>query len=138
MRSASAKQQGLTEQMIDEGIEEYETSENFTEAEKIALQYSDLMDTEPDNIDETFYDKLKQYYSNEEIVELGSFIGFNIGFHTWFGTLGFYPMFTPDGRLVDQEESARIYGDKPISHTKGAIQRAMKGQKEEATGRIRK
>ena len=113
--------------MIDEGIGYYETSTNFTEAEKIALRFSDLMDTEPDKIDETFYNQLKQHYSTEEIVELGAFIGFNIGFHTWFGTLGFYPMFTPDGRLVDQEESARIYGDKPVSHTQGAIQRANEG-----------
>jgi len=60
VRSASAKQQGLTEEMIDEGIEQYKTSENFTEAEKIALQYSDLMDTEPDKIDEKFYKKLKK------------------------------------------------------------------------------
>ena len=113
--------------MIDEGIGYYETSTNFTEAEKIALRFSDLMDTEPDKIDETFYNQLKQHYSTEEIIELGAFIGFNIGFHTWFGTLGFYPMFTPDGRLVDQEESARIYGDKPVSHTQGAIQRANEG-----------
>ena len=119
--------------MIDEGIEYYETSTNFTEAEKIALRFSDLMDTEPDKIDETFYNQLKQYYSTEEIVELGAFIGFNIGFHTWFGTLGFYPMFTPDGRLVDQEESARIYGDKPVSHTQGAIQRANEGFQETKT-----
>ncbi|MGY9000451.1 MAG: hypothetical protein ACKVIK_11065 [Rhodospirillales bacterium] len=113
--------------MIDEGIEHYETSEKFTAAEKIALRYSHLMDTNPDKIDEKFYDELKQHYTTEEIVELGAFIGFNIGYHTWFGTLGFYPMFTPDGRLVDQEESARIYGDKPISHTKGAIRRASEG-----------
>ncbi len=119
--------------MIDEGIGYYETSTNFTEAEKIALRFSDLMDTEPDKIDETFYNQLQQHYSTEEIVELGAFIGFNIGFHTWFGTLGFYPMFTPDGRLVDQEESARIYGDKPVSHTQGAIQRANEGFQETKT-----
>ncbi len=118
--------------MIDDGIDNYETSKNFTPAEKIALKYSDLMDSDPDQIDEAFYDELKKHYSSEEIVELGSFIGFNIGYHTWFGTLGFYPMFTPDGRLVDQEESARIYGDKPISHTKGAMQRAVDGAPEEA------
>ena len=119
--------------MIDEGIGYYETSTNFTEAEKIALRFSDLMDTEPDKIDEAFYNQLKQHYSTEEIVELGAFIGFNIGFHTWFGTLGFYPMFTPDGRLVDQEESARIYGDKPVSHTQGAIQRTNEGFQETKT-----
>ena len=111
--------------MIDDGIDNYASSDNFTEAEKIALKYSDLMDTDPDQIDEAFYDELKQHYTTEEIVELGAFIGFNIGYHTWFGTLGFYPMFTPDGRLVSQEESARIYGDKPVSHTKGPMQRAL-------------
>ena len=63
VRSASAKQQGLTEQMIDEGIEHYETSDNFTASEKIALKFSDLMDTDPDKIDEAFYNQLKTHYS---------------------------------------------------------------------------
>ncbi|OGA02366.1 MAG: hypothetical protein A2W68_09385 [Betaproteobacteria bacterium RIFCSPLOWO2_02_64_14] len=74
-----------------------------------------LMALDPDRIDAEFYDALRRHYSDEEIVELGAFIGFNIGYHTFFGTLDFYPMFSPDGRLVSQEESARIYGAKPVS-----------------------
>jgi len=73
------------------------------------------MALDPDRIDAEFYDALRRHYSDEEIVELGAFIGFNIGYHTFFGTLDFYPMFSPDGRLVSQEESARIYGAKPVS-----------------------
>ena len=73
------------------------------------------MALDPDRIDAGFYDALRRHYSDEEIVELGAFIGFNIGYHTFFGTLDFYPMFSPDGRLVSQEESARIYGAKPVS-----------------------
>ena len=69
----------------------------------------------PDKIDASFYDALRRHYTEEEIVELGAFIGFNIGYHTFFGTLKFYPMFSPDGRLVSQEESARIYGGTPAS-----------------------
>ena len=69
----------------------------------------------PAQIDAGFYDTLRRHYSEEEIVELGAFIGFNIGYHTFFGTLKFYPMFSPDGRLVSQEESARIYGGTPAS-----------------------
>jgi len=68
------------------------------------------MATDPDQIDENFYDELKKYYSLEEIIELGTFIGMNIGYHTFYGTLDFYPMFSPDGRLIDQEESRKIYG----------------------------
>ena len=70
---------------------------------------------DPAAIDAGFYDELRRHYSEAEIVELGAFIGFNIGYHTFFGTLKFYPMFAPDGRLVDQQESARIYGAAPVS-----------------------
>ena len=73
------------------------------------------MATAPEKIDAAFYDELRRHYSEEEIVELGAFIGFNIGYHTFFGTLKFYPMFAPDGRLVGQEESERIYGAAPVS-----------------------
>jgi hypothetical protein len=37
-----------------------------------------------------------------------------IGFHVFFGTLKFYPFFSPDGRLVSQEESERLYGAAPV------------------------
>jgi hypothetical protein len=73
------------------------------------------MATDSGAVDGAFYDALREHYTEEEIVELGTFIGFNVGFHTFFGTLAFYPMFAPDGRLVTQEESARIYGDAPVS-----------------------
>ena len=79
------------------------------------------MATDPDQIDEIFYDELKKHYSLDEIVELGTFIGMNIGYHTFYGTLDFYPMFSPDGRLIDQEESRKIYGTEVKSLTGRAI-----------------
>ena len=82
------------------------------------------MATAPEKIDAAFYAELATHYTVAEIVELGAFVGFNIGFHTFFGTLDFFPMFTPDGRLVDQAESRRIYGDSPVSHSRGAARRA--------------
>jgi hypothetical protein len=81
----------------------------------VALRYSELMATDPDAIDDAFFDTLRQHYSEEEIIELGAFIGFNLGYHTFFGTLKFYPLFSPDGRLVTQAESEKIYGDAPVS-----------------------
>jgi hypothetical protein len=116
---------GLTEELIDEAIENYGGSARFTEAEKLALRYSELMATEPGAIDQEFYDALRGHYSEEQIVELGVFIGFNVGYHTFFGTLDFYPMFSPDGRLVSQEESRRIYGERPVSHLRGPLARAQ-------------
>ena len=79
------------------------------------------MATDSDQIDENFYDELKKHYSLDEIVELGTFIGMNIGYHIFYGTLDFYPMFSPDGRLIDQEESRKIYGTEVKSLTGRAI-----------------
>ncbi len=101
--------------MLDEGIDRHATSRRFNAAEKIALRYCELMATDPDAIDAAFYDELRLHYDEAEIVELGTFIGFNIGYHTFFGTLKFYPMFSPDGVLISQEESARLYGAAPVS-----------------------
>ena len=74
------------------------------------MRYCELMATDPEMVDQ-----LRRHYDEEEIVELGAFIGFNIGYHTFFGTLKFYPMFSPDGRLISQAESERLYGAAPIS-----------------------
>jgi hypothetical protein len=73
------------------------------------------MATDPDAIDAAFFDELGAQFSESEIIELGLFIGFNLGYHTFFGTLKFYPMFSPDGQLISQEESERIYGAAPGS-----------------------
>jgi hypothetical protein len=79
------------------------------------LRYSELMASEPDTIDAAFFDELRKHYSEAEIVELGAFIGFNLGYHTFFGSLKFYPLFSPDGRLLSQEESEALYGAAPAS-----------------------
>jgi len=73
------------------------------------------MSVNPDAVDAAFFDELRKFYSDDEIVELGAFIGFNLGYHTFFGTLKFYPLFSPDGRLVSQAESEKIYGAAPTS-----------------------
>ena len=79
------------------------------------MRYSELVATDPDAIDAAFFDELRKHYGEEEIIELGTFIGFNIGYHTFFGSLKFYPLFSPDGRLIAQDESERIYGAAPVS-----------------------
>lgn len=101
--------------MLDEGIEAFADSTRFSDAEKAALRYVDLVANDPDSIDQSTFDELRQYYSDADIVELTMFLFYNLGFHTFFGSLKFYPMFSPDGRLVSQEESARLYGDSPAS-----------------------
>ena len=80
------------------------------------------MSVNPDAVDAAFFEELRKYYSDDEIVELGAFIGFNLGYHTFFGTLKFYPLFSPDGRLVSQAESEKLYGAAPASLKSGAAE----------------
>jgi len=101
--------------LLDEGVDNYAASGRFSEADKLALRYSELMATDPDKVDAAFFDELRKHYSEEEIVELGAFIGFNLGYHTFFGSLKFYPLFSPDGRLLTQAESEKLYGAAPAS-----------------------
>ncbi len=89
------------------------------------MEYAELMQYEPEKVDAAFYDRLREHYSESEIVDLGAFIGFNVGYHTFFRTLDFYPMFTPDGELVSQDESRQIYGDTPGSLDRPEVRAAL-------------
>ncbi len=74
LRSTKARDMGLTEEVIDAGSGDYEDSEHFTEAEKVALRYADQMFLDSAKVDAAFYDELKKHYSEPEIMELGAFI----------------------------------------------------------------
>ena len=82
---------------------------------KQILNHIDLVMTDPDALDSDYYDGLHKHLSDDEITQLGIFLCFNAGYHTFFGTLKFYPMYSPDGRIVGQEESERLYGAAPSS-----------------------
>ncbi len=74
LRSKKAQEMGLTEDKIDAGSEDYEDSEHFTEAEKVALRYADQMFLDSTKVDKEFYDDMKKHYSEPEIMEIGAFI----------------------------------------------------------------
>lgn len=52
----------------------------FSEAERLALEYADRLATDHHNMDDDFFDRLKQHYSDAQILELGMMIGQFIGF----------------------------------------------------------
>jgi len=79
------------------------------------MRYVEKVSTDVDSFSDEDWDDLRAHLSEDEIAELGMFLVGNLGFHTFFGSLKFFPMFSPDGRLVSQEESMAIYGDKPES-----------------------
>ena len=79
---------GLTERRIDEGCLAYEDdAKGFSAAEKCALRYADLMFLDANQINKSFYDEMKQYWSEAQIMELGAFIAFHYGMQMFMRSL---------------------------------------------------
>lgn len=79
MRYQSALEDGLTEGEVCSLEKPYEAA-NLTEAEKAAIAYADISSTNHFAINDDTFDELRKYYSEAEIVELGMFIAYFIGF----------------------------------------------------------
>jgi alkylhydroperoxidase family enzyme len=87
--SLRSNKAGLTEARIDEGCFAYENDDKgFSEAEKCALRYADLMFLDASQLDTAFYDEMKQHWSEAQIMELGAFIAFHYGMQMFMRSLG--------------------------------------------------
>lgn len=73
VRSKVAQSEGLTEEKVAQ-LENYATSDVFSDRERAALHYATLFKTGDDGIDsDEVYDDLRVHFSDEEIIELGLF-----------------------------------------------------------------
>ena len=70
---------GLTEEKIA-AVGEYRTSPLFSERERLALEFAEMMAVDHQSIDDAFFGRLRAEFSDAEIVELGMAIGQYIGF----------------------------------------------------------
>ena len=52
----------------------------FSQQELLALEYADRLATDHHNMDDEFFARLKEHYSDEQVLELGMMIGQFIGF----------------------------------------------------------
>ena len=72
VRSNVAKAEGLTEDMINDLLGNYQASRRFSAREKAALHYADLFKQGEHAIDkDEVYQELAKHFSDEEIIELG-------------------------------------------------------------------
>ena len=83
IRYQSAVDDGLTEGMVC-SLEKPMEAADLTAAEKAAISYADLSANDHLSINDETFATLRQYYTEAEIVELGMFIAFFIG----YGRLG--------------------------------------------------
>jgi alkylhydroperoxidase family enzyme len=79
MRYQSGIDGGITEGDVC-SLETPEEAPDLTAAEKAALAYADLSATNHFAIDDAIFARLREHYSEAEIVELGLHIAYFIGF----------------------------------------------------------
>jgi alkylhydroperoxidase family enzyme len=110
LRSQKARSEGLTEERIDAGSADYENDPGFTEAEKWALRYADLMYRDPKKLDAAFYEGMKKHFSEAQIMEMGAFIALHYGLQVFMRTLHAFPTRDREGNPISQEQSEKLYG----------------------------
>ena len=72
-------EQGLSEEKI-ERLAVYRDDESFTARERLALEYAELMALDHTAIGEDFFRRVREQFTDAEIVELTMAIGQYIGF----------------------------------------------------------
>ncbi len=83
IRYRSAVEDGMTEGMVC-SLERPQEASNLTDPEKAALRYAELSCVDHLAISDATFDDLRGHFSEAQIVELGLFVAFFIG----FGCLG--------------------------------------------------
>ncbi|MGW6032707.1 carboxymuconolactone decarboxylase family protein [Gordonia terrae] len=72
------QESGVTEELVC-SLEKPEEAPDLTDAERAALKLADLMAIDHFNITDEVFDRLKEFYTEEQIVELGVLIGGTLG-----------------------------------------------------------
>lgn len=111
LRSERARKEGLTEARIEAACGDFENDPQFTDAEKWALRYSYWMYRDAARLDGEFYEEGKKYFSEAQIMEIGSMVALHYGLQVFMRTLRAWPLHDPEGNAVTQAESAKIYGE---------------------------
>ncbi len=83
----SEKAEGLSEERIAAGHGDFEHDPGFSEAERWALRYAYLLYRSPEDVDASFYDEGKRFYTEAQIMELGGMIALHYGMQRFMAAL---------------------------------------------------
>jgi AhpD family alkylhydroperoxidase len=73
-RTPEAQAAGITEDLLS-SVADYQASDAFTDAEKVALEFTERFCTDSARIDSALVDRLKEHFDSGEIVELTLVVG---------------------------------------------------------------
>ena len=81
---------GLTEDRIQQALVDYENRE-FSPKEQAALRYAEMLTRDEKQVGDVEYQRLREHFTEAEIVELGVFIALCNGFDKLISTWALSP-----------------------------------------------
>ena len=113
IRYKDAVDAGVTEDLVC-SLEKPMEATNLTAAEKEALAYADLFATNHYAIDDTVLDGLRNYFSEGQLIELGSWVAFCVGFGRLGATFDMVEELPAEFQDKSAEEIAPWSGDPTV------------------------
>ena len=104
-----AKQQGVSEALLDAMYHIDEHADMFTPAERAALSLAERMTTDARGVDEELWAELRFHYDEGEIIEMAAVIGLFNYFNRFNDALRveITPPSAPPGKSTDQSNDAK-------------------------------
>lgn len=118
---------GFAEEQTIARIRDPETAEGITERERLAIILCDRLNLDPESIDDDFFGRMRQHFSEPEIIELA--------YSTkWIGMLqALNDLFAveADAKVADAVDQM-VYGEAPVdrSHPYFARKHAMRDERD--------
>jgi alkylhydroperoxidase family enzyme len=69
-----ARRHGYTEDQV-EHLADFRTRSDFSDKEKVALEFAECMTSNPQGIDEDLWSRLRVHFDEGEVIELSAAIG---------------------------------------------------------------
>lgn len=82
----AAHRVGMSDEKL-EAVTEYRTSPLFTEAERVALDFTVAAASQPNGVTDELFEKLKRHWSDAQIVEIAGAVALNGFLNRWNDTL---------------------------------------------------
>jgi hypothetical protein len=96
----------LTEETIQK-MKDYEKSD-LPEREKIALRFADIILTDPQKLDEAFFKRMKEYFTEEQVIDMGMGVGFLHGTQRFIESMGIVPESYDEGAYCELPFESRL------------------------------
>jgi len=96
----------LTEETIQK-MRDYENSD-LPDREKMALRFADILLTDPQKLDETFFKRMKEHFAEEQIIDMGMGVGFLHGTQRFIESMGIVPESYDEGAYCELPFESRL------------------------------